>query len=147
MTAAPTGLTELTDPRTGRARGTATLSREREVAAAVAGARAALPGWSALTPKDRGRRLDRLAALIEEHAEQYAAREQAGTGKPGTETAGEVEQVADLFRFYATAARARTAPASGHLVAGHESWVRWEPIGVVGVIVPWNYPLLMAAWR
>lgn len=143
----PTGMTELTDPRTGLARRTAALSREREVAAAVAAARAALPGWSALTPKERGRRLDRLAALIEEHADEYAAREQAGTGKPGTETAGEIEQVADLFRFYATAARTRTAPASGHLVAGHESWVRWEPIGVVGVIVPWNYPLLMAAWR
>lgn len=113
----------------------------------MAGARAALPGWRALTPKERGRRLDRLAALIEEHAEQYAAREQAGTGKPSAETAGELEQVADLFRFYATAARTRTAPASGQLVPGHESWVRWEPIGVVGAIVPWNYPLLMAAWR
>ncbi|MER5931734.1 aldehyde dehydrogenase family protein [Streptomyces sp. NPDC002054] len=147
MSTEHTKTTELTDPRTGRTRGTAPLSREREVAAAVAAARAALPGWSALTPKDRGRRLDRLAALIEEHADQYAAREQAGTGKPGTETAGEIEQVADLFRFYATAARTRTAPASGQLVAGHESWVRWEPVGVVGVIVPWNYPLLMAAWR
>lgn len=139
--------TPLIDPRTGRARGTSPLSREREVAAAVAGARAALPGWSALTPKDRGRRLDRLAALVEEHADRYAAREQAGTGKPAAETAGEIEQVADLFRFYASAARTRTSPASGQLVAGHESWVRWEPIGVVGVIVPWNYPLLMAAWR
>ncbi|MFD7256399.1 aldehyde dehydrogenase family protein [Streptomyces sp. NPDC059874] len=142
-----TELSELIDPRTGRARGTAPLSREREVTAAVAAARAALPGWSALTPKERGRRLDRLAALIEEHADQYASREQAGTGKPRAETAGEVEQVVDLFRFYATAARTRTSPASGHLVAGHESWVRWEPIGAVGVIVPWNYPLLMAAWR
>ncbi|MFF9864722.1 aldehyde dehydrogenase family protein [Streptomyces sp. NPDC013953] len=139
--------TELTDPRTGRARGTAPLSREPEVAAAVAAARAALPAWSAATPKDRARRLDRLAALIEENAARYAARERAGTGKPESETAGEIEQVADLFRFYATAARTRTAPAAGRLVEGHESWVRWEPVGVVGVIVPWNYPLLMAAWR
>ncbi|MCB8901341.1 MULTISPECIES: aldehyde dehydrogenase family protein [unclassified Streptomyces] len=150
MTSDATGspaVTELTDPRTGAPRGTAVLSRLPEVRAAVAGARAALPGWSALTPKDRGRRLDRLAGLVEEHAAEYAAREGAGTGKPEAETAGEIEQVADLFRFFATAARTRTAPAAGLLVAGHESWVRWEPVGVVGVVVPWNYPLLMAAWR
>ncbi|RSS64049.1 aldehyde dehydrogenase family protein [Streptomyces sp. WAC06614] len=142
-----TGTSELIDPRTGRVRGTAPLSRGPEVAAAVADARAALPGWSGLTPKERARRLDRLAGLVEEHAQRYAARERAGTGKPEAEAAGEVEQVADLFRFYATAARTRTAPAAGQLVPGHESWVRWEPVGVVGVIVPWNYPLLMAAWR
>ncbi|MEV5688759.1 MULTISPECIES: aldehyde dehydrogenase family protein [unclassified Streptomyces] len=139
--------TELMDPRTGRIRGTAAVSREPEVTAAVAAARTALGTWSALTPRDRARRLERLATLIEDGAAEYAARERAGTGKPDTETAGEIEQVADLFRFYATAARTRTAPAAGRLVAGHESWVRWEPMGVVGVIVPWNYPLMMAAWR
>lgn len=139
--------TELTDPRTGRSRGTAPVSREPEVAVAVASARTALGTWSALTPRDRARRLDRLATLIEVSAAEYAARERAGTGKPDAETAGEIEQVADLFRFYATAARTRTAPAAGRLVSGHESWVRWEPMGVVGVIVPWNYPLMMAAWR
>ncbi|MFE7706038.1 aldehyde dehydrogenase family protein [Streptomyces sp. NPDC057486] len=138
---------ELTDPRTGRPRGTSPVSREPEVAAAVAAARTALGAWSALTPKDRARRLDRLATLIEDSAAEYAARERAGTGKPDAETAGEIEQVADLFRFFATAARTRTAPAAGRLVTGHESWVRWEPMGVVGVIVPWNYPLMMAAWR
>ncbi|MFG2839529.1 aldehyde dehydrogenase family protein [Streptomyces zaomyceticus] len=138
---------DLTDPRTGAPRGTSVRSRLPEVGAAVAAARAALPDWSTLTPRDRGRRLDRLAGLVEEHAAEYAARERAGTGKPESETTGEIEQVADLFRFFATAARARTAPAAGLLVAGHESWVRWEPIGVVGVVVPWNYPLLMAAWR
>ncbi|MBX9427225.1 MULTISPECIES: aldehyde dehydrogenase family protein [Streptomyces] len=138
---------ELTDPRTGAPRGTADRSRLPEVGAAVAAARAALPGWSALTPKERGRRLDRLAGLVEEHGAEYAARERAGTGKPEAEAAGEIEQVADLFRFFATAARTRTAPAAGRLVEGHESWVRWEPVGVVGAVVPWNYPLLMAAWR
>jgi acyl-CoA reductase-like NAD-dependent aldehyde dehydrogenase len=138
---------ELTDPCTGRPRGTAPVSREPEVAAAVAAARTALGAWSAQTPKDRARRLDRLATLIEDSAAEYAARERAGTGKPDAETAGEIEQVADLFRFFATAARTRAAPAAGRLVTGHESWVRWEPMGVVGVIVPWNYPLMMAAWR
>ncbi|WP_327267352.1 aldehyde dehydrogenase family protein [Streptomyces sp. NBC_01218] len=137
----------LIDPRTGAARGTAPVSREPEVTGAVSAARAALPAWSALTPRARADRLGRLAASIKARAAQYSACERAGTGKPESETTGEIAQVADLFRFYATAVRSRTVPASGGLVEGHESWVRWEPIGVVGVVVPWNYPLLMAAWR
>ncbi|MFJ4553018.1 aldehyde dehydrogenase family protein [Streptomyces sp. NPDC088817] len=139
--------TTLVDPRTGRVRGTAPVARESEVRAAVEAARAALPGWRGVTPRARARRMERLATLIEENADAYVAREAAGTGKPDHETAGEVEQVADLFRFYASAVRAQTAPAAGRLVDGHESWVRWEPLGVVGVVVPWNYPLMMAAWR
>ncbi|GAB7102459.1 gamma-aminobutyraldehyde dehydrogenase [Streptomyces phaeofaciens JCM 4814] len=139
--------TTLIDPRTGRVRGTAPVARENEVRSAVAAARAALPGWRGLTPRERSRRLERLATLLEEHAPAYVAREASGTGKPDSETAGEVAQVADLFRFYASAVRAQSAPAAGRLIDGHESWVRWEPLGVVGVVVPWNYPLMMAAWR
>ncbi|MFC4499524.1 MULTISPECIES: aldehyde dehydrogenase family protein [Streptomyces] len=139
--------TTLIDPRTGRVRGTSPVARESEVRSAVDAARAALPGWRGLTPRERSRRLERLAALVEDNARAYVEREAAGTGKPDSETAGEVEQVADLFRFYASAVRAQQAPAAGRLVDGHESWVRWEPLGVVGVVVPWNYPLMMAAWR
>ncbi|MER6526415.1 aldehyde dehydrogenase family protein [Streptomyces sp. NPDC001508] len=139
--------THLIDPRTGRDRGTVPVTRESEVRSAVEAARAALPGWRGLTPKERSRRLERLAALVERHADAYVAREAAGTGKPDSETTGEVEHVADLFRFYASAVRAQSAPAAGRLVDGHESWVRFEPLGVVGVVVPWNYPLMMAAWR
>ncbi|MEU6011302.1 aldehyde dehydrogenase family protein [Streptomyces sp. NPDC047453] len=138
--------TTLIDPRTGRVRGTTPVARESEVRSAVEAARAVLPGWHGLTPRERARRMERLATLVEENADAYVAREAAGTGKPDSETAGEVEQVADLFRFYASAVRAQSAPAAGRLVDGHESWVRWEPLGVVGV-VPWNYPLMMAAWR
>ncbi|MFJ4788303.1 aldehyde dehydrogenase family protein [Streptomyces sp. NPDC088794] len=139
--------TTLIDPRTGRDRGTAPVARESEVRSAVETARAALPAWRGLTPRERSRRLERLAALVEEHADQYVAREAAGTGKPASETTGEVAQVADLFRFYASAVRAQSVPAAGRLVDGHESWVRWEPLGVVAVVVPWNYPLMMATWR
>ncbi|MET8978855.1 aldehyde dehydrogenase family protein [Streptomyces sp. NPDC004539] len=139
--------TTLIDPRTGRSRGTSPIGREPEVAEAVGNARTTLASWRALTPKERSRKLERLASLVEENAAEYVARENAGTGKPASETAGEVEQVADLFRFYASAVRAQSAPAAGRLVDGHESWVRWEPLGVVGVVVPWNYPLMMAAWR
>ncbi len=144
---APLHTLALTDPRTGRVRGDLTVAREEQVALVTAAGRRAFGGWRALTPRERSRRLERLAALIEEHAEEYGALERAGTGKPASETAGEVEQAADLFRFYAWAARTRSAPAAGSFVAGHESWVRWEPIGVVGVVVPWNYPLMMATWR
>ncbi|MFB8776453.1 aldehyde dehydrogenase family protein [Streptomyces broussonetiae] len=139
--------TTLVDPRTGAVRGTSPIARESEVRSAVAAARAAWPGWRGRTPRERARALERLAALVEANTAAYVAREAAGTGKPDSETTGEVEQVADLFRFYASAVRAQSAPAAGRLVDGHESWVRFEPLGVVGVVVPWNYPLMMAAWR
>ncbi|MFD7730963.1 aldehyde dehydrogenase family protein [Kitasatospora phosalacinea] len=138
---------ELIDPRTGETRGTRQPGRGREVAAAVAAARSARPDWAALTPRERQRRLAALAELIERHADAYAAAERAGTGKPLAEAANEVAEVADLFRFYGGAARAATAPAAGDYLAGHQSWVRWEPVGVVAAVVPWNYPLLMAGWR
>ncbi|MEV6564950.1 aldehyde dehydrogenase family protein [Streptomyces kronopolitis] len=137
----------LTDPRTGRERSSPAVGREADTRAAVAAARAAQPVWAALTPRERARRLLRFADLVEEHAAVYVAAEQAGTGKPDAEARGEVENCADLLRFYAGAQRADTAPAGGRRMAGRESWVRWEPLGVVAAIVPWNYPLMMAAWR
>jgi acyl-CoA reductase-like NAD-dependent aldehyde dehydrogenase len=140
-------MTTLVDPRTGRERGHLPNAREAEIAEAVRAARAAQAGWGCLTPKARAQRLSALAAAVEEHAETYLDRERAGTGKPVREASGEVAEVADLLRFYAWAARTGSAPAAGQLVDGHESWVRWEPLGVVAAIVPWNYPLLMAAWR
>ncbi|MEV7121704.1 aldehyde dehydrogenase family protein [Kitasatospora griseola] len=137
----------LIDPRTGAVRRTLAPGRATEVSAAVAAARAARPGWSALTPRERHRRLAALADLIEQHASAYADAECAGTGKPVAEAAGEIAEVADLFRFYGGAVRAGTSPAAGDYLAGHQSWVRWEPVGVVAAVVPWNYPLLMAGWR
>ncbi|MEV4561947.1 aldehyde dehydrogenase family protein [Kitasatospora sp. NPDC049285] len=138
---------DLIDPRTGDVRGSQQPAGPAETAAAVAAARAAQPGWAALTPRERHRRLAALAELIERHAEQYLAAECAGTGKPAAEAAGEIAEVADLFRFYGGAVRAGTAPAAGEYLAGHQSWVRWDPVGVVAAVVPWNYPLLMAGWR
>ncbi|MGW7276313.1 aldehyde dehydrogenase family protein [Streptomyces sp. NPDC054864] len=144
MTAAPI---RLVDPRTGQDRGESPNGREHDIAQAVAAARKATGRWAAYTARERAARLERLATLIEEHVEQYVVREQAGTGKPAAEIRQEAGEAADLFRFYAWAARTATAPAAGGLKAGHESWVRWEPIGVVAAVVPWNYPLMMAAWR
>ncbi|WP_354638699.1 aldehyde dehydrogenase family protein [Kitasatospora camelliae] len=138
---------ELIDPRTGRVRGTLDPARAEGVATAVRTARTALPAWRGLTPRERERRLLALAGLLEAHAGEYRERERAGTGKPAAEAEAEVREAADQFRFHAGAARAQTAPAAGGYLAGHRSWVGWEPVGVVGAIVPWNYPLLMAAWR
>ncbi|MEE1821350.1 aldehyde dehydrogenase family protein [Streptomyces sp. BE20] len=137
----------LTDPRTGHTRGTLVPARAGRVTETVARARAAGARWRALTPRERERRLDALADLVERHLTEYTVLEQAGTGKPEAEATGEILQAADLFRFYAGAARTDSAPAAGRYLPGHESWVRWEPVGVVAAVVPWNYPLLMAAWR
>lgn len=137
----------LIDPRTGVGRGEAPVSRAPEIDKALAAAAAAGLAWRSAPGRDRARRLGRLADFIAAHREDYVRREQAGTGKPATEAAGEIDQVVDLFRYFAQAARAALAPAGGQLIDGHESWVRWEPVGVVAVVVPWNYPLMMAAWR
>ncbi|MEH0970295.1 aldehyde dehydrogenase family protein [Micromonospora sp. CPCC 205546] len=137
----------LVDPRTGRVRGTLTAAPAADIAQQVQTARAAQRDWGARTPADRAARLFALAALIESDVERFVAAEIAGTGKPVAEATGEVRTAADVIRFYAGAARAGIAPASGRLLPERESWVRWEPMGVVACIVPWNYPLLMAAWR
>ncbi|NRQ33084.1 aldehyde dehydrogenase family protein [Nonomuraea sp. NN258] len=140
-------VSQLVDPRTGAVRGEAPRGDERAVTAAVAAARRALPGWAGLTPAARARRLLDLAALVESTIEDYALAEAAGTGKPRHEARSEIAAGVDVLRFYAGAARADLTPASGQRLPGRESWVRWEPMGVVAAIVPWNYPLLMAAWR
>ncbi|MEV4141152.1 aldehyde dehydrogenase family protein [Dactylosporangium sp. NPDC049742] len=138
---------DLPDPRTGHIRSRLDCGGPAEVSAAVAAARAALPAWAGLTAKERSHRLLALVALIEQHLDAYVAAEVAGTGKPASDARAEVLNAADVLRFYAGAVRADLTPAAGHRLPGRESWVRWEPLGVVAAIVPWNYPLLMAAWR
>ncbi|WP_051742388.1 aldehyde dehydrogenase family protein [Streptomyces xylophagus] len=135
------------DPRTGHPRIEVPDADEQRVSAAVRTARSASARWSALTTGERSRKLLRFADAIESRADQYVAAERAGTGKPLAEASGEVEQCVDLIRFYAGAIRTDQSPGSGHRLPGRESWVRWEPLGVIAAIVPWNYPLLMAVWR
>lgn len=137
----------LTDPRTGNVRLSLEIPDAQRVRAVVAAARSAQPGWAGLTTGERSRRLLRLAASIEDRSDEYVRAEQAGTGKPLPEAAGEIAQCVDLLRFYAGAIRTELTPGSGHRLPGRESWVRWEPLGVVAAIVPWNYPLPMATWR
>jgi betaine-aldehyde dehydrogenase len=116
-----------------------------EADAAVARAREAFPAWRAVAPADRGRLLRRLAALVEEHAEELALLETRNVGKPIADSRGEVGMVADVFHFYAGAVdkhHGETIPVGG----GIDMTFR-EPLGVVGLIVPWNFPLNIASWK
>jgi betaine-aldehyde dehydrogenase len=113
--------------------------------AAVARAGAAYPAWRAVAPADRARLLRRLASLVEEHAEELARIESQNVGKPIAGARGEVAMVAQVFHFYAGAVDKHfgdTIP-----VAGGVDMTFREPLGVVGLIVPWNFPLNIASWK
>jgi acyl-CoA reductase-like NAD-dependent aldehyde dehydrogenase len=112
---------------------------------AVARARAAFPSWRAVPPSHRARMLRRLALLVEEHAEELALLETRNVGKPISDSRGEVAMVAEVFHFYAGAVdkhHGETIP-----VAGGVDLTFREPLGVVGLIVPWNFPLNIASWK
>ncbi|HZQ16925.1 MAG TPA: aldehyde dehydrogenase family protein [Gaiellaceae bacterium] len=116
-----------------------------EADAAVARARAAFPAWRAVSPKDRGTLLRRLATLVEEHHEELSRIESQNVGKPINGARGEVGMVADVFHFYAGAVdkhHGETIP-----VAGGVDLTFREPLGVVGLIVPWNFPLNITSWK
>jgi acyl-CoA reductase-like NAD-dependent aldehyde dehydrogenase len=112
---------------------------------AVARARAAFPAWRRVAPADRARLLRRLATLVEEHGEELARIESQNVGKPIAGARAEVGMVADVFHFYAGAVEkhhGETIP-----VAGGVDMTFREPLGVVGLIVPWNFPLNIASWK
>ncbi len=112
---------------------------------AVARAKAAFPAWRAVAPNDRARLLRRLATLVEEHSEELARIESQNVGKPITGARGEVGMVANVFHFYAGAVDkhyGETIPVAG----GIDVTFR-EPLGVVGLIVPWNFPLNISSWK
>jgi len=120
-----------------------------QVDAAVAAAAAAFKGWAKTTPKQRSAALWRIADLIEERADSLASVESRNAGKPlRFVKGGELANVADVFRFYATAVRNMPAPAAGNFRSpALTSLIRRDPIGVIAQIAPWNYPLLMSAWK
>ncbi|SFQ18566.1 gamma-aminobutyraldehyde dehydrogenase [Pseudomonas borbori] len=119
-----------------------------QVDAAVRAADAAFDGWSQTAPKDRALLLLRLADRIEAHAEELAKLESDNCGKPYASALNdEIPAIADVFRFFAGASRCLSGSAAGEYLAGHTSMIRRDPIGVVASIAPWNYPLMMAAWK
>src|SRR5215204_5568770 len=116
-----------------------------EADAAVARAKAAFPAWRAVAPADRARLLRRLATLVEDHADELADIESGNVGKPISGARAEVAMVAEVFHFYAGAVdkhHGETIP-----VAGGVDMTLHEPLGVVGLIVPWNFPLNIASWK
>jgi betaine-aldehyde dehydrogenase len=116
-----------------------------ETDAAVAAAKAALPAWRAVPPLARARLLRRLGQLVEEHGEELALLETRNVGKPIRDSRGEVEMVAEVFYFYAGAVdkhHGETIP-----VAGGVDMTFREPLGVVGLIVPWNFPIAISSWK
>ena len=139
---------EVVNPATGEAIAEAPLSTKADVDAAVAAAKAALPGWSATPPGERAQALLRMADLIEERGEEIADLESADAGKPrGAVLEDEVPVMADELRFFAGAARTMEGRAAGEYTQNRTSFVRREPVGVVAQITPWNYPLMMAIWK
>jgi betaine-aldehyde dehydrogenase len=144
-----TGATsDVVDPTTGQVVAHAPVSGAEEVDAAYEAADRAFGEWGRTTPSERQQALLKIADAIESHAEELIDLESANTGKIKALTASEeIPPMVDQLRFFAGAARVLEGKAAGEYMAGHTSWIRREPIGVVGQVTPWNYPLLMAVWK
>ncbi len=149
LVAAVSGETyEVIDPSTGEVYAAAPMSRSEDVDRAYAAADAAFEAWGDTTPQERARALLRIADAIDERAEEITAVECRDTGKPiGLTASEELPPSSDHFRFFAGAARVLEGKSAGEYLADHTSFVRREPIGVVGQVTPWNYPLMMMIWK
>jgi betaine-aldehyde dehydrogenase len=139
---------DVVNPATGETIAEAPLSTKADVDRAVEAAVGAFEAWAATPPGERARALLRMADLIEERGEQIADLESADAGKPRAAVVeDEIPVMADNLRFFAGAARTMEGRAAGEYMEGHTSFIRREPVGVVGQITPWNYPLMMAIWK
>ena len=119
-----------------------------QIDAAVAAAERAFPAWARTTPAERSAMLARVADALEARAEEFAKLESANCGKPLQRVReDELPAIVDCFRFFAGAARCLPGSAAGEYMEGFTSMIRRDPIGVVASIAPWNYPLMMAAWK
>lgn len=119
-----------------------------QVDAAVCAADAAFEQWSQTTPGERSALLLALADAIDANADELARLESQNCGKPYSAARNdELPAIADVFRFFAGAARCLQGSAAGEYLPGHTSMIRRDPVGVVASIAPWNYPLMMAAWK
>lgn len=142
------GRMPLIDPVTEETYGELPVSDTSDVDAAYAAASAAFPFWRDTTPADRQLALFRIADEMQARAEEFADLESKDTGKPRASlVTDEILQSIDQLRFFAGAARSLEGRAAGEYLAGHTSFVRREPIGVIGQVTPWNYPLNMAVWK
>ena len=139
---------DLIDPATEEVYARAPISSPEEIDEAYRAADRAFAHWGRTTPAERQLALFRLADAVAERAEEFADLESQDTGKPRvTLVADEIDQSVDQLRFFAGAARDLDGRSAGEYLAGHTSYVRREPIGVIGQVTPWNYPLNMAVWK
>ncbi len=140
---------DVVDPATAQVVARAPISGAVDVDAAYAAADAAFrTSWGRTTPAERQLALLRIADAIEARAEEFVALEARQTGKPLAVTASEeIPPMLDQLRFFAGAARVLEGRAAAEYMTGHTSWIRREPIGVVGQVTPWNYPVMMAVWK
>ena len=136
------------NPATGDVLETYSEASVEDVDAAVAAASAAFPEWSRATPAERSDALMKVAALLTERSAEIAEAETKQTGKPiRLSTEFDVPGTIDNVSFFAGASRNLEGKAAGEYLSTHTSLIRREPIGVIGSIAPWNYPLQMAAWK
>jgi betaine-aldehyde dehydrogenase len=140
--------TDLIDPATGEVFAAAPQSGEADVDRAMQAAAAAFEKWRDTTPSERQLALLRFADAVEARADDLVDVEVRNTGKPrGLTASEELPPSIDQIRFFAGAARLLEGRSAGQYLAGYESYVRREPIGVCAQVTPWNYPLMMAVWK
>ncbi|TMK16827.1 MAG: aldehyde dehydrogenase family protein, partial [Actinobacteria bacterium] len=140
---------DIISPHTGAVMATVQEGTAEDANRAVAAAKKAFAEtWFDSTPKDRQLALLKLADRVEEHADELVKIEAENAGKPAELTMSEeIPPIVDNLRFFAGAARTMEGRSAGEYMAGFTSFIRREPIGVAGLIAPWNYPLMMAVWK
>jgi 1-pyrroline dehydrogenase len=141
------GTMEVLNPATGETIAEVPRGTQADVDRAVEAAKKALPDWLETTPAERAEALLGLASAIEDNAEELAELESQNVGKPLSYARDEMPVSADNFRFFAGAARVLEGKSAGEYMRGYTSMIRREPVGIVGGIAPWNYPLMMAVWK
>jgi 1-pyrroline dehydrogenase len=141
------GTDDVLDPATGEVMATAPASQAADVDDAVNAAGAAFADWSARTPRQRSEVLHKVADAIEDNMDELRAIECQNVGKPVSIIEFEMDLTLDNWRFFASAGRFLEGKAAGEYEAGYTSMVRRDPLGVIGSIAPWNYPLNMATWK
>lgn len=140
--------TSLINPATGVAYATAPKSNSADIDAACSAASNAFPGWRDSTPSQRQRALLKIADAIEDRQAEIIEIECRNTGKPiSLTTSEEVPPMVDQIRFFAGAARNLEGKSAGEYMPGMTSMIRREPVGVIGQVTPWNYPMMMAVWK
>ncbi len=140
--------TEVVNPATGQVYGSAPLSGQADIDAAMAAATAAFDGWRDSTPSERSLALFRIADAVEARSDEIVAMEVENTGKPVHMTRNEeMPPMVDQIRFFATAARHLEGKSAGEYMRNMTSMIRREPIGVCAQVAPWNYPMMMAVWK